>query len=580
MAEQALARTGDAAAKPARAPWERRARNWSGLVLFFFVTTHFLNHALGVFGVEAMEAAQEWRWLLWKSRPGAVLLYGAAAVHIALALRRVARRQTWRMPLDEAFQIVTGLAIPVLIVGHVTGTRIGGSFFGTDESYPALLNLLWPALWENQTLLLLVVWAHGCLGIYHAFRHHGWFKRARLVLFALAILVPALSLAGFVAGAREVKARGGAPPVFTDAQFPDLVRAENIVRAGIGAAGALFLGVIAFRALRRRAAGRITIAYRGRGPVSVPKGTSVLEASRIADIPHPSVCGGRGRCSTCRIHVLSSLDALPAPNVVEATMLRRIAAQPGVRLACQLRPTKDLSVQILMPVLGGRRSALAEAADGQWGVDRRATVLAIDLRAFGTIAQQRLAYEVAVLLNRFLAEMRQAVHHYGGRVDVFYGEGLVAIFETDDDADGADAALRAVVDMSRVLESLNRELGNALPLPIRAGFGLHTGPMIVARIAPETSGADRIALGHAVQVADRLQSATGEVLADIVVSEACASAARYDFSRFPKREVTVEAIGAAVTAYAVRDAAQLRDLLKRGAAEAEAPRPEPVEARA
>ena len=67
-------------------------------------------------------------------------------------------------------------------------------------------------------------------------------------------------------------------------------------------------------------------------------GTSVLEASRIAGIPHASVCGGRGRCSTCRVRVRAELHRLPPPSEEELRVLDRIGARPNIRLACQLRP--------------------------------------------------------------------------------------------------------------------------------------------------------------------------------------------------------------------------------------------------
>src|SRR5215212_3723059 len=76
---------------PSRA-WLLRLRNpqtWrlaSGLVLFAFVLTHFLNHALGHVSLEAMQQGQGIHRAVWGSWPGTLLLYGAAAVHVSLAL--------------------------------------------------------------------------------------------------------------------------------------------------------------------------------------------------------------------------------------------------------------------------------------------------------------------------------------------------------------------------------------------------------------------------------------------------------------------------------------------------------------
>src|SRR5207245_1297255 len=89
--------------------------------------------------------------------------------------------------------------------------------------------------------------------------------------------------------------------------------------------------------------------------VEIVRGVSVLEASRMAGIPHASVCGGRGRCSTCRIRVAGPKEAVLPPAPEEAKVLRRVGAAPDVRLACQLRPHGDLRVTPLLPATAQAR---------------------------------------------------------------------------------------------------------------------------------------------------------------------------------------------------------------------------------
>src|SRR4051794_20244320 len=119
---------------PSRA-WLLRLRNpqtWrlaSGLVLFAFVLTYFLNHALGHVSLDAMQQGQGLRRAVWGSWPGTPLLYGAAAVHVGLALWKLIRRHTWRMPTWEAAQIALGLWIPFLAVAHVITTRGLSAFY-------------------------------------------------------------------------------------------------------------------------------------------------------------------------------------------------------------------------------------------------------------------------------------------------------------------------------------------------------------------------------------------------------------------------------------------------------------------
>ena len=76
----------------------RDCRLASGLALFAYVTTHLGCHALGLVSLEAAEAALRATVLIWHSSVGTLLLYGAAAVHVGLALLAIYDRRTLRMP--------------------------------------------------------------------------------------------------------------------------------------------------------------------------------------------------------------------------------------------------------------------------------------------------------------------------------------------------------------------------------------------------------------------------------------------------------------------------------------------------
>ncbi|GAB4067022.1 adenylate/guanylate cyclase domain-containing protein [Ancylobacter sonchi] len=547
-------------------PWSCHARLWSGIVLFAFVLTHLLNHALGIFGVEAMEVAQQWRWLLWKSLPGSVLLYACFLTHMILSSLRILRRHTWRMPRDEAWQIVSGLAIPLLAAGHVLETRVGGTWFGADEAYHAVLARMWPAVATWQTVLLLVAWTHGVVGIHHSLRYQNWYPHWRTTLRMVAIIVPLLALAGFVASGREAAARYVSPKPMTEEQRAGLDRARMMLDSGLGAFGIGLAGLIGFAYVRRRSRATVTITYRGHGPVQVPRGISVLEASRMHGIPHPSTCRGRGRCSTCRVHIIAGAKGLPDASGPERLLLSHIGAPENVRLGCQLRPTHDIGVRVLMPVLG-RPNADVDGEANEWALERNATVLCLDLRAFSTLTQNRLPYEIAVLINRFAAEMTQAVESHGGHIDLMYGDGLLAVFDVDDHhvGAGARAALSAARDMSKVLDLLNSEMRGALPIPIRAGIGIHTGPVVLARIGDGLQNSVMRAIGSTVAFSVGLEAASKEFLADYVIAVSTAEASGYDFTDHSVRDVVVDAHNTTVPAYAVSDRAALDKIMARPA---------------
>src|SRR4249920_754904 len=102
---------------------ERRLRLATGLIVACFVVGHFLNHALGVVSIDAMDRLRALLAAWWRSPAGTALLYGALLTHFALALISLYRRTTLRMPFWEATQLVLGLAVPPLLIAHIVGTR-------------------------------------------------------------------------------------------------------------------------------------------------------------------------------------------------------------------------------------------------------------------------------------------------------------------------------------------------------------------------------------------------------------------------------------------------------------------------
>ena len=148
--------------------FERRLRLATGLVIAAYVVGHFLNHALGVVSVEAMDDLRRVLAAWWRSLPGSVLLYGSLLAHFALALVSLTRRRTLRMPAWEACQLALGLAVIPLLAVHVAGTRFAWQLLGREVNYPRIVGAIWSSPWEaaKQVTLVVVVWMHLCFGIH------------------------------------------------------------------------------------------------------------------------------------------------------------------------------------------------------------------------------------------------------------------------------------------------------------------------------------------------------------------------------------------------------------------------------
>ena len=178
--------------------YERLLRLATGLVVAAYVAGHFLNHALGIVSLEAMDALRRPLAFWWRSLPGTALLYGSLATHFVLALVSLSRRRTLRMPAWEAAQLVLGLSILPLLVYHVIGTRFVWQLLGLEVNYPRIVSAIWADPWQiaKQLLLITVVWLHFCFGIHFWLRLKPWYPRAQQYLFAAAVLVPALAIVG------------------------------------------------------------------------------------------------------------------------------------------------------------------------------------------------------------------------------------------------------------------------------------------------------------------------------------------------------------------------------------------------
>ena len=494
----------------------RRTRIVTGLVLFTYLGTHLLNHSLGLISLDAMEAGRAWFLALWRNPLGTTVFYGSLLTHFTLALYAIYQRRHLRMPFWEALQLTLGLCIPLLLATHFVGTRMAYEWYGIEDMYAKTVLALWrqnPINGLRQASLVLIAWTHGCIGLYFWLRLRPWYPRYAAALYALALLLPVFALLGFVQAGREVDYLIARDPNWTE----NLYQRTNVLRPGQGGDlvslrdGIIYgfwacLGaVLLARAMRHvfERPGRIQIIYPDERQVHVPRGFTVLEASRFARIPHASVCGGRGRCSTCRVRITKGLESVPMPSPAELKVLARIGAPANVRLACQLHPTHDVSIVPLLP-------PDANASDGfvrpsyLTGQECEITVLFADLRSFTSIAERKLPYDVVFILNRYAEIVGAAIERAGGIPNQFTGDGLMALFGVQTGAEqGCQSAVAAAREIVSSVAQLSEMLSEELETALQVGIGIHTGPSVVGQMGYGV-GRYLTAVGDTVNVASRL----------------------------------------------------------------------------
>jgi adenylate cyclase len=552
----------------------RQVRLACGVVMFAYLTSHFLNHALGNVSMEALADGVYFHVAFWQFLPVAIVFYTACLVHTGLGVWALYERRQFRWKAIEPLQLVLGLSIPALVITHIVGVRIGHTLFGHEKLYPQVFFAYW-IVWPYKAWLMLAVmtiaWVHGCIGLYFWLRMKAFYKRAAPYLLAAAVLVPTLAALGLYQGGRNMLDNDSAE-----------WRAENLSRDKVGTQAEqtvlndienyfliFYLGLVGFvllargaRALNERRAGMINLSYGNGRTVRVPKGLTVLEASLRHNVPHASVCGGRARCSTCRIRVIGDCAALPEPSQREAFVLNRVGtADPSIRLACQLRPTSDLSFfQLFLP---HAVSASAGASNPtRIGQERYLVSMFVDMRGSTRLAEKRLPFDTVFIVNRFLGAVSQAVIESGGRPNQFVGDGMLALFGlTASRRDACRQALRAAAMIAANVDELNRFLSHDLREPIRFGVGIHGGEVIVGDIGYRDHMVFT-ALGDAVNVAARLQDMTKALTCEVVVSDEVRATAGLAADALPQHEVAIRGRNEPMIVRSVTEAKMLSALVE------------------
>jgi adenylate cyclase len=552
----------------------RQIRLACGLVLFAYLVSHFLNHALGNISMDALAGGVYFHLAFWQFLPVAIAFYTAALVHAGLGIWALYQRRQFRWKAIEPLQLVLGLSIPALIFTHLAGVRLGHTLFGHEKLYPQVLFaylVVWPYKMWLMLAVMTIAWVHGCIGLYFWLRMKAFYQRAAPFLLAAAVLVPTLAMLGLYQGGRSVldsdsaewRAENLSPRVVgTAAQQAVLDRIEDYFL--IGYLGLLGLVLLArgVRTLNERRGGMITLSYGNGRTVRVPKGLSVLEASLRNNVPHASVCGGRARCSTCRIRVIGDCSSLPEPSQREAFVLDRVGAgsDPAIRLACQLRPETDLSFfQIFLPQITA--ASLRTSSPSRIGEERYLVSMFVDMRGSTRLAEKRLPFDTVFIVNRFLGAVSQAVIECGGQPNQFVGDGQLALFGLATGPQTAcRQALRAAAMIAANVEELNQFLKHDLREPIQFGIGIHGGEVIIGDIGYRDHMVFT-ALGDAVNVAARLQDMTKTLACEAIVSEEVRITAGLPADSLAQQEVVIRGRTEPMMVRSVTDAKTLSALV-------------------
>jgi len=257
--------------------------------------------------------------------------------------------------------------------------------------------------------------------------------------------------------------------------------------------------------------------------VEVTDGQTLLDASIENRIPHHHQCGGEGRCTTCRVHILDGIKHVSPRTVIEADVARERGWDDFTRLACQTRVHGDVTVRRLLQspqdvvVLD-----LDELGAGSGTEEREleVAVLFCDIRNFTSQTEQSLPYDVVYFLNGHFSAAAEVILNNNGFIDKYIGDCLLAVFgirgEPPDVA--CRNAVRAAIGMQDAAQRLSPIFERDLGISLRLGIGVHFGPVILGRIG-HPGKRQLTVIGNTVNVASRIERMTKQLEAPILVSD-------------------------------------------------------------
>jgi len=254
--------------------------------------------------------------------------------------------------------------------------------------------------------------------------------------------------------------------------------------------------------------------------VEVENDTLILQASLDENVSHAHACGAMGICTTCRVLVIDGLDNCSKPTENEIRLKNKIHSNQEFRLACQTKVQGDMTVRRL--VLDNEDINLTSQINvkevGRLGETKKLAILFCDIRGFTPFAEKITPYDTVFILNRYFNRMVNVIESYGGRIDNYIGDGLIALFGINNEDNSAVSAVQSAIEMCSEMDEMKPYLKTMYGDAFDIGIGVHYGEAVVGDIG---SGRSKrlTAIGDAVNFASRVESANKDFRSRLLISE-------------------------------------------------------------
>jgi adenylate cyclase len=204
--------------------------------------------------------------------------------------------------------------------------------------------------------------------------------------------------------------------------------------------------------------------------------------------------------------------------------------------------SRDVYAQLVahpeLAELGGRR--------------RDMTVLFSDIRGFTAVTEKGNPETLVAQLNEYFSRMVEIVFRHRGTVDKFVGDMVMALFGAPlEDADHAEHAVQAALDMVKALADLNRSWAARGMPQLDIGIGINSGDMIAGNIGSSAIMSYTV-IGDNVNLGSRLESLNKEYKTRIIISDATLARLTNRYEVRPLGDVTVKGKSQAVAIHELK----------------------------
>ncbi len=253
--------------------------------------------------------------------------------------------------------------------------------------------------------------------------------------------------------------------------------------------------------------------------VQFSEAQSILKISNENKVEHLHVCGGLGKCSTCRVQILDGLENCSERSEKEQIIADKLDFPDDVRLACQTLLSGDASVRKLFKSQSDIKFAQAALqSSGSIGSNKQVAILFADIEDFTPLSERLASFDIMYLLNKYFDFAGNIVMRNGGDINNYIGDAFLAIFGLDGEGDETFRAVKAGLELQSELKDFANTVEENFDEDFKIRIGIHYGEAIVGMLG--CKGTERLSvIGDTVNMAARAESANKEADTTMLITE-------------------------------------------------------------